>query len=237
MKDEIKFKVDGLTFLVLDQEAHTVALTKGAKYKGHIVVPCHVAFENQEWTVTQIGKRAFKKCTALTQVTLPDTITRIGGEAFYGCTGLASITLPPSVAEVGIRAFSECTALTSFTLPPAVTEIEDEVFKECTNLTSVLFEGPLTYISAGAFCKCSALKSITLPATMKDTFLCPFGWCDSLLTVISLAPEPFQDCLPFDKTTWNYGTLYVPDEGFEAYKKKWTDFYKIKPLSELGREG
>ena len=43
--------------------------------------------------VKEIGDSAFKKCTSLTSVTIPDNVTKIGYYAFSGCTSLTSITL------------------------------------------------------------------------------------------------------------------------------------------------
>ena len=45
------------------------------------------------FNVTGIEKEAFKECTALTTLTLPETITFIGDAAFSGCTGLRWIDL------------------------------------------------------------------------------------------------------------------------------------------------
>ena len=55
--------------------------------------------------VTMIGENAFRSCTKLTAVVIPDTVTRIEDKAFYGCVGLASLTVPDSVTSIGKYAF------------------------------------------------------------------------------------------------------------------------------------
>ena len=56
-------------------------------------------------TITSIGKNAFRDCTSLASVTIPNGVTSIGGQAFDGCSSLASITIPDSVTSIGNYAF------------------------------------------------------------------------------------------------------------------------------------
>ena len=55
--------------------------------------------------MTSIGESAFRFCSALTSVTIPNSVTSIGSAAFAGCSGLTSVTIPNSVTSIGNNAF------------------------------------------------------------------------------------------------------------------------------------
>ena len=87
--------------------------------------------------MTEIGDYAFRGCSSLTSIAIPECVTEIGDYAFYGCSSLTSITIPESVAEIGDYAFRGCSSLTSITIPESVTEIGYNAFYGCMNLKNV----------------------------------------------------------------------------------------------------
>jgi hypothetical protein len=74
--------------------------------------------------VSTIGIYAFRNCTSLTSVIIPDSVEIIGSGAFRGCSSLTSVTIPSWVTSIEIYAFYDCTSLTSVyckaTTPPAL---------------------------------------------------------------------------------------------------------------------
>ena len=69
------------------------------RYSGNVVIPKSVTYNGATYAVTSIGFEAFRSCSGLTSVTIPNSVTSIGSYAFYDCRGLTSVTIPNSVTN------------------------------------------------------------------------------------------------------------------------------------------
>lgn len=69
-------------------------------------------------------------------------VTTITYGAFRECTGITSLTIPDSMNSIEIHAFEGCTGLTSVTIPRR-TCLRDGVFQGCTSLREVSFNGSI----------------------------------------------------------------------------------------------
>lgn len=87
--------------------------------------------------VRVIATSAFRSCTGLTGVTVPDSVTTIQGYAFISCNGLTSLSLGSGVESIGTRAFYRCLNLPDVTLPASLTSLSGEAFSLCDSLTSI----------------------------------------------------------------------------------------------------
>ena len=102
---------------------------------------------------------AFRDCSNLTSVTIPEGVTTIGYYAFSGCSSLASVTIPKSVTSIGSSAFEYCSSLTSIAIPEGVTSIGEQAFRYCSSLTSITIPESVTTIGESAFYGCSFAHS------------------------------------------------------------------------------
>ena len=86
-----------------------------------------------------IAAGAFKDCTALTSVTLPEDLEYIPQSAFENCTALKNIVLPKSVTSIYTAAFAGCTALETVEIRGELEEVQQFAFNGCTGLTKVYY--------------------------------------------------------------------------------------------------
>ena len=100
-------EVDGIYYYV-DSHKNATVTSGDNKYSGDIAIPESITYNNSKYSVTSIGDWAFKECSGLTSVTIPNSVTSIGDRAFSGCSGLTSVTIPNSVTSIGDEAFSVC---------------------------------------------------------------------------------------------------------------------------------
>ena len=54
-------------------------------YSGNVVIPESVTYNGSSYSVTSLGNMAFRDCTSLTSVTIPNSVTSIGNSAFIYC--------------------------------------------------------------------------------------------------------------------------------------------------------
>ena len=108
-----------------------------------------------------IADGAFHWCSALTQVTIPNSVTSIGELAFSNCSALTQVTIGNSVTSIGDMAFWKCSALTQVIIPESVTSIGSSAFSYCSALMQVIIPESVTSIGSSAFSYCSALMQVT----------------------------------------------------------------------------
>ena len=70
-----------------------------------ITIPAQVTILGASFKVTEVGKKAFKKCDKLKTVVIGSNVKTIGDEAFMKCTALKKITIGKNVKTIGKKAF------------------------------------------------------------------------------------------------------------------------------------
>ena len=112
MKEKI---INGINYRLNGWTKTAEVIKKRGGYKGDIVIPEAVVFNERTYRVTSIGKKAFAFCYPLTSITIPDSVKSIGWNAFLDCEPLKEICIPNSVTSIGSYAFDGCDSLLSFT--------------------------------------------------------------------------------------------------------------------------
>ena len=206
-------QVDGIWYN-FDDSNNTASVTyKGGsyssysnEYSGSITIPASIYYNDKTYRITSIGYGAFKDCTGLTSIEIPNSVTSIGEYSFYNCIGLTSVTIPNSVTRIGNDAFYGCTGLTSVSIPDSVTSIGNYAFYGCTGLTSVTIPNSVTSIGGSAFYGCTGLTTVILDSDaivsmVRSMYLTLNNFFGSQVTeyiigdnVTSIGSYAFYDC-------------------------------------------
>ena len=82
------------------------------------------------------------------------TVVSVGSNAFKGCTNLKSVEIPNTVETIEASAFNSCTSLESIKMSDSVTAIKSQAFKDCTSLVTIRLSNNLSTIGSFCFSNC-----------------------------------------------------------------------------------
>ena len=160
---------------------------------GDIVIPSSVYNNGTEYTVTSIGRDAFRNCINLTSVVIPISVTKISFKSFMGCSGLTSVEIPGSVTEIGESAFYDCINLSSLHIPGSVTSIEPSAFYYCGGLSSITVEESNAFYDSRDNCNAiietstntliAGCKNTIIPGSVTSIGYGAFYYCTSLTSI------------------------------------------------------
>lgn len=151
--------------------------------------------------VTAIGDDAFRGCSALKKVTIPQSVTSIGDSAFAGCHNLDSVTINDAATSIGNRAFTECPLTTTLSLGKKITTIGDEAFYDCRGLTSVTIPPSVTSIGKKAFLQCIHLKTLSFGENIKTN-------------IETIGDDAFYYCIELESVTIPQSVTSIGNDAF-----------------------
>ena len=171
---------DGIQYVIKDNKG---IVTRYVGSNTEVEIPSSIELNGTSYDVTGIGDSAFRYCSSLTSIVIPEGVTRIESDAFYFCSSLTSIVIPEGVTSIGNSAFSSCSSLTSIELPSTLESIGTSAFEDCSSLTSIVIPEGVTSIGNYAFEDCSSLTSIVIPNGVTSIESHTFYFCSSLENV------------------------------------------------------
>ena len=159
-------------------------------------------------------------------------VTYIGKEAFKDCSKLYTIVIPDNVKTIEQNAFSGCSDLQFVNWGNNITDIQDRAFYGCTSLRFIILGDYVETIGAYAFYGASSINistlRVTLPASVKSigdyafhNRNVEFVYCKSLTPPFLGGANVFGNDWG---TSWKC-KYYVPMSAVDDYKKApyWKD--------------
>ncbi|MDO4993433.1 MAG: leucine-rich repeat domain-containing protein [Bacteroidales bacterium] len=127
-------------------------------------------------------------------------LTSIDASAFRQCTLLTSVTIPEGVTTFGSFSFTDCSSLTSVIIPESVTGISSSAFRGCSALTSVIshIKEPFAF-GFRAFVSISDACVLYVPKGTKEAYIAA-GWTEEVFKGGIMEMEPELTPLEEDQT-------------------------------------
>ena len=183
------FQYSGLTSIKLPSKLATIGMYAFA----NCTKLASVDF-NGNTTLKGIGSHAFEYCTALTEITLPDSLEYTGQYTFQ-YSGLTRIDLSK---------YTNMKYLGSASATTAPTSTSGHLFYMCENLKTVKLPANLTHIATECFDGCAKLEEINFPAS-----------------IIYIGAKAFDGCVKvLGEDKWTDGVLYLGTIAYMADNAK-----------------
>ncbi len=158
-----------------------------------------------------IGKNAFKGCSGLIIMQIPDSVTFIGHSAFSGVTASITFGTAPTIRDFdGFDGYQG----TQLTIPASVLTIANEAFRG-SKLVNVVLPDKVYQIGSYLFYDCPELRSVIIPSRVTGGFNL-FKNCSKLEYVLHKGNSVWQ--------IWESGFVGCPN--FKA-------LYVQKPYKEV----
>ena len=125
-----------------------------------------------------IASNAFKGCTSLATVTLPEKLDTVGAGIFAGCASLTAIEIPSGWGTTKLlndkgEEYKNVNENTAIAGP----------FSGCESLATVTFAARTQQIAFGMLAQCNSIKSINIPDTVTDIGVKAFYKCENLESI------------------------------------------------------
>ena len=205
------FEKGGIYYNITSSSRLTVAVTyQGTsysqyqnEYEGVVNIPETVEYNGTTYSVTSIDEYAFRDCSTMFSITIPNSVKSIGSWAFESCSSLTAVTIPNSVTSIGDGAFQNCTGLSSMVVEAGNTVydsrnncnaiIETATANLLYGCASTIIPSNIKKISASAFEGCNGLKQITIPKSLTKIGSRAFYGCGGLTSIVVEAGNTVYD--------------------------------------------
>lgn len=177
---------------------YSVVVKNGARSEisGSVTIPMRYGGEE----IGRLGAGAFRNCTNITEVIVPDTVEFIYNNAFNGCTSLEKVVLPDGLRQLSSYVFDGCEKLKEVNFPGGgkLYSIYADIFRDSPLMQAQLEQdGAGNYYWGTAFLGKTAFvtgkrveDSETESLTVRDGTTVAAGWSFYYMTALKEVTFP-----------------------------------------------
>ena len=149
-------------------------------------------------SVTDIGENSFANYSKATKIQLGANVKNIGRYAFKNCTAIEEITIPDGVTVIGKSVFYKDSAVTKVNFGKDIDEIGDYAFFGMENVERLILPQGVKSIGKYAFLRWKSVKSVVLSKDVETIGDHAFNACNSATFYTDA-----QSIMPKWSKSWN----------------------------------
>ena len=249
------WEVDGIYYKYVSEGIVTVTYRGSSysdysdEYSGSVIIPANVTYRNFNYKVISIDQYAFRDCSGLTNLIIPNTVTNINDISFYGCSSLTGIAVEDGNPQYDSR--DNCNAIIETTsnkliagcqstvIPNTILTIGSNSFYACTGLTNVIIPNSVTTIQSDAFAYCPNLTNVSIGDNVIQIGSGAFAYCSELTNVsigdnvIQIGGGAFSNCRKLANIILPYNLSITLPSIMGDYNIGYRAFYLCESLNSI----
>lgn len=201
---------------------------------GDLILPSNPKDGGVEYTLTALGYNAFKDCSSLTSIEIPNSVTAIRAKAFEECTSLTWVIIPYSVTTFEWSIFNNCRNLIKTAYPSTMANpFESGVNIKYPAKGAIIDNGVVYGVDKSAiyFAPLGLEGDFIISDSVKAIGLYSFYSCEGITSVeipasvTSIDSNAFDGCIGLTSVSMSKNLIKIGSRAFDGCKRIKTIIY------------
>ena len=209
-------EIDGIYYNLVSKIKEAEVISNPNEYRGNIVIPEEVEYEDVVYKVTSIGNSAFSDCLSLYSIDTGNGVKTIGQRAFYKCKNLQTLKVGRNIVSFGYQSLYLCQRLANIYITDLAAwcnvsgisiGCEHHLYLNGNEIIDLSIPDGVTSIGESAFAMCSYIQSINFTNSIAVIGSTCFYGCSGISTieipnsVTTIGESAFGGCISLTSIT------------------------------------